>query len=375
LARHLRATVQNPAGPKRAKILEICTYPPPRAGWSMRVELIKKQCDAEGHDCVVLNTGPNRRMPSPHYDTVMSPFDFAKKVWKYSRSGYTIHEHVNGESLKGFVRTLLSEFLNLLTGKRCYLTFHAGVDQDFFPREKAPVLVPLYWVIFAIPKRIVCNSAAVKAKIMEYGVHANKIEVIPAFTRQYLEFSPSPLPPEVESFFRSIPRVLFTYVRIRPGFNLDTLVEGFAAIASARCDVGLLLSGVTDDIDAALFDDLRRRIAAHSLAARVLMLDELDHDGFLTVLTRSALYIRTPTTDGVASSVLEALALGIPVVAADNGTRPPGVVTYTSDDHRDLASKVCDALDRRDELVANMPRPQIQDTLTTELRVLTGGSI
>jgi glycosyltransferase involved in cell wall biosynthesis len=103
------------------------------------------------------------------------------------------------------------------------------------------------------------------------------------------------------------------------------------------------------------------------------MLDELDHDGFLTVLTRSALYIRTPTTDGVASSVLEALALGIPVVAAENGTRPAGVVTYTGDDPADLASKIRYALDGRDELVANMPRPEIEDTLGSELRILTGG--
>jgi glycosyltransferase involved in cell wall biosynthesis len=360
-------------GARRAKILEICTYPPPRAGWSMRVELIKKHLDAEGHDCVVLNTGRNRRVPSPHYDTVLNPLDFLKKVWKYSRSGYTVHEHVNGESLKGFVRTLLSELVNLVTGKRCYLTFHAGVDQDFFPKEKAPALAPIYWIMFAIPKRIICNSAAVKAKITEYGVNPNKIVAIPAFTKQYLEFSRALLPAEVESFFGRIPRVLFTYVRIRQGFNLGTLIEGFADVASRLDDVGLLLFGVTDEIDAMLLRDLRERLAAHTLTSRVLMMDELDHDGFLTVLTKSTLYIRTPTTDGVASSVLEALALGVPVVAAENGTRPPGVVTYKSDDHLDLASKVRYALDRRDDLVANLPRPEIQDTLGEELRILTGG--
>jgi glycosyltransferase involved in cell wall biosynthesis len=369
------AAVRAPArmGARRAKILENCTYPPPRAGWSMRVELIKKQLDADGHDCVVLNTGRNRRLPSPHYDTVMSPLDFVKKVWKYSRSGYTVHEHVNGESLKGFVRTLLSELLNLLTGKRCYLTFHAGVDQDFFPKEKAPALTPLYWIMFVIPKRIICNSAAVKTKITDYGVNPNKIVAIPAFTKQYLEFCRADLPAEVESFFLRIPHVLFTYVRIRKGFNLSTLIEGFAAVASTRDDVGLLLFGVTDDIDAILLSDLRQRVAAHGLTARVLMMDELDHDGFLTVLTKSTLYIRTPTTDGVAASVLEALALGVPVIAAENGTRPVGVITYKGDDHLDLASKVHNALDRRDDLVANLPRPEIEDTLSEELRILTDG--
>ena len=48
-----------------ARILEICTYPPPRGGWSMRVELIKKALESQGHKCVVLNTGRNRFIPSP----------------------------------------------------------------------------------------------------------------------------------------------------------------------------------------------------------------------------------------------------------------------------------------------------------------------
>src|SRR6187549_119665 len=107
-----------------ARILEICTYPPPRGGWSMRVELIKKQLEADGHECVVLNTGRNRMVPSPHYETILGPWDFVRKVWRYSRAGYVVHEHINGESAKGFVRVLVAEVINLLAGHRCYLTFH-----------------------------------------------------------------------------------------------------------------------------------------------------------------------------------------------------------------------------------------------------------
>ena len=41
----------------RRKILQISSYPPPRAGWAVRVEFLKRQLLAEGHDCVVLNIG------------------------------------------------------------------------------------------------------------------------------------------------------------------------------------------------------------------------------------------------------------------------------------------------------------------------------
>jgi len=341
----------------------------------MRVELIKKQLEAGGHECVVLNTGRNRLVPSPDYETVLGPWDFVRKVWRYSRAGYTVHEHVNGESAKGFVRVLLAEVLNLIAGHRCYLTFHAGVDQQFFPRHKAPALMPLYWIIFAIPRRIVCNSAGVKAKIVEYGVSPDKIVPIPAFTRQYLEFTSVPLSPNVESFFGQYPAVVFSYVRIRPTFNLPTLIEGFSLLARRRRDVGLLLMGVSDDIDATIWSDVERRMSVHGLQSRICIVEEFDHDEFLTTLTRSACYLRTPTSDGVASSVLEALALGVPTVAAENGTRPAGVITYTEDSPEDLAEKVEFTLMHRDRIVAAQPRPEIADTLSQEVLLLTGGAL
>ena len=48
---------------------------------------------------------------------------------------------------------------NLASGERGCLTFHAGVDPIYFPRQKAPALVPLYWLMFAIPRRIIWASA------------------------------------------------------------------------------------------------------------------------------------------------------------------------------------------------------------------------
>jgi glycosyltransferase involved in cell wall biosynthesis len=358
-----------------ARILEICTYPPPRGGWSMRVELIKKALESQGHECVVLNTGRNRFIPSPDYETLLGPWDFVRKVWRYSRAGFTVHEHINGESAKGFVRVLLAELLNLCTGRRCYLTFHAGTDQQFFPRHKAPALVPLYWLIFTIPSRIVCNSPAVKACIVEYGIDPHKIIPIPAFTRQYLDFTPVALSHEIESFMTRFPLVIFTYIRVRPTFNLQTLIEGFALIAKRRPDVGLLFVGVSDDIDAELWADVEQRIERHGLRPRMCIVEEFDHDQFLTGLTRCACYLRTPTSDGVASSVLEALALGVPTVAAENGTRPPGVITFNEADPKQLAERVLFALDNRDEVASSLPRPVIPDTLNDEVRLLTGALV
>lgn len=353
------------------KILEIGAYPPPRGGWSVRIELLKKHLVAEGHECVVLNIGASRLIPSPEYETVAGGFDYVRKVWRYSRRGYVAHTHANGESPKGLVLALVGEILNLLAGKRCFLTFHAGADQPYFPRRNAPLLIPVYWLLFAIPQRIVCNSEAVKLGIVEYGVRPDKVLPIQGFTRQYLDFNTVPLPPEVDAFYARYSSVILTYLRIQPGYYIEALIEGFARIAARHPDVGLLLVGVEEDAGNAIWERTRERISEHRLWPRVCVLPDVDHDVFLTLLTRSALYLRTPSSDGVASSVLEALALGVPVVASENGARPQGVITFAPDDAVELAARVDETLVRRGEIARNIVRPQLRDTLAEEISLLT----
>jgi glycosyltransferase involved in cell wall biosynthesis len=358
-------------GSRRVKILQITSYPPPRAGWGVRVEFLKKRLESEGHVCTVLNIGRSRTIPSPEYETVRGARDYVRKVWRFSRDGFVVHMHVNGDSPKGFVLSLLAEGINLFWGKRCLLTFHAGVEQIYFPRPKYPWLLPMYWLLFAIPRRIICNSAAVKAKIVEYNVPDRKVVPIPAFSTQYVDRVDTELPPTVADFFAQVSNVLFTYIRIRPGFYLDAMIDGFAKIAAVDSSVGLAVCGLSGDIDAALLEDLNDRIRQHGLADRICLIDDLSHDEFLEALSRSALYLRTPTTDGVASSVLESLSLGVPVVGSENGSRPPGVITYSAADPSDLAAKVLDVLANRTRIVASMPRPPARDTLAEEVSVLT----
>jgi glycogen(starch) synthase len=340
----------------------------------MRIELLKKALVASGHECVVLNIGANRRIPSSEYETVESLGDFVRKMWRYSRRGFVAHTHANGEATKGLGLALLAEMLNLLAGTRCVLTFHAGTDQPCFPRQNAPRMVPIYWLLFALPKTIVCNSESVRRKIQEYGVAPDKIRAIPAFTRQYLEFAEVPLPPEVHAFYERFPHVIFAYVRLQAGYYLDVLVRGFAAIAARRPDVGLLLVGVDEETDPRLSADTKSLLDRLHVGPRTHLLGDVDHDAFLTLVTRSALYLRTPSSDGIAASVLEALTLGIPVVASDNGTRPAGVITYPAMDADALADRVCETLARRHEIVRDMPRPVIEDTLADEIAVLAAAA-
>lgn len=357
--------------PSRARVLEVTSYPPPRAGWGIRVEYLKKRLEREGHECVVLNTGTSRRIPSTEYETVMSSGDLVRKIWRFARRGYLVHAHTNGDSWKGLLLAIGTEIIALAGLRRPVLTFHAGALQRYFPIRHAPLLAPLFWFVFLVPRRIICNNQAVKDRIVQYGVRAAKIDVIPAFTREYLEYVDTPPPPALGEFFQRYPHVLFSYLRMRPLFFPLVLVDAMATIAAERQDTGLVICGGMSHGEPELLAEVQARIAAHGLADRICFVEDLDHDAFLTALTRSAIYVRTPITDGVASSVLESLALGIPVVACENGTRPAGVVTYPPEDAGQLARLVTETLANRPAAVAALSKFPLPDTLPAEVQILT----
>lgn len=355
-----------------AKILQISSYPPPRAGWGIRVEYLKRQLTAAGHECVVLNIGVSRRTPSTEYETVHSGWDYLRKVIRFSRDGFTHHIHVNGATEKGVVLTLIAQVVSLCYGRRPVLTFHAGVEQVHFPRQKAPMWAPVYWLVFKLSRAVICNNNEVKAKIVEYGVRPGKVFPIPAFSTQYLQGAAAALPADLAEFFERFSEVVFSYIKMRPLFYPIELVQGFAELAAARKDVGLVLCGgvVEDHGEKGLLERAMAVIDTHGIRDRVCIVQDLDHDSFLVALGRSTIYLRSHISDGVCSSVMESLSLGVPVVASENGNRPAGVLRYRATDPHDLAAVLADALDRRAEIAATMPRPEVRDTLTEEADLL-----
>jgi glycosyltransferase involved in cell wall biosynthesis len=357
-----------------ARVLEVASYPPPRSGWSVRVEFLKKRIEAEGHQCIVLNVGPSRHIPSPEYDSVLGGGDLARKLWRYSARGFVVHAHTNGDSIKGALLALGALLVNLARGRRGYLTFHAGAIQRYFPRHRAWTLAPLYCLLFHIPRRIICNSEPVRQLIRGYGIPGRKIVAIPAFSRQYLDFTPVPLSASLEDFLRRFPHVVFTYARMRPLFYPVTMIDGMARVMERRADVGLVLCGGLSHMEEGLWKEVDGRIQAHGIADRILLIEDLDREAFLTALQRSSLYLRTPITDGVASSVLESLALGVPVVASENGTRPRGVITYAPEDAAGLAAAVEQVVADRAAAVTRIGQVEIADTLAQEVALLTGAA-
>lgn len=97
---------------------------------------------------------------------------------------------------------------------------------------------------------------------------------------------------------------------------------------------------------------------------------DMDHDQFLTLLSKSTFCLRTSFKDGVSSSVLESLSLNTPVVACEDGTRPEGVITYENQNIDDMVKVMIETVDSIEEIKKNLKPPPIPDTITTEIELI-----
>ena len=307
-------------------------------GWAVQTVLLDRELRRRGHFAAVLNVNESRKIKSPNYIDVQSGPDFFRKVVKLIFRGYSIHAHLNAESPKLYCMDLFALALARLTARDALLTFHGGLPQKFFPTERPRWMRWAFQVIFRVADRITCDNQGMKRAIVEYGIDADKISPIPCFSAELLEFEPTTLAPEVEGFLGSRSPVFLCYVSFRPEYRLETLRAAMCRFRKSFPKAGFIWLGFPSKEMAAARD----YISTFDLEERdsLLLQGNLAHDAFLTLLSRCYGCIRTPACDGVSSSVLESLHLGVPVVASENGRRPAGVLTYPEHDAALLCSQL-----------------------------------
>jgi glycosyltransferase involved in cell wall biosynthesis len=321
-----------------AKILQIGNFPPPVCGWAIQLKLVTEELRRRGHICEVLKINEGRQIKSPEYIDVQDGADYLRKIWSYAGRGYRLNVHVNGMSKKGYGLALAAVLTGRILARPALITFHGGLSQDYFPRHDNSIAHWAFYALFALAGAIACDSQPIKEAIKGYGIASSKIETIATFSPQYLTFSSVALPDEVEEFFRRRRPVIVSYLSFRREYRLDTLREGMKLYRREQPATGFVWLGFPGK------EMLAAKQYVHDWPAEerasLLLLGNLTHDQFLTLLSRCFICLRTPACDGVAASVLESVALGVPVVASENGRRPAGVVAYSDTDAVDMFDKL-----------------------------------
>ncbi len=322
----------------KVRVLQIGNYPPPMCGWAIQTKLVTDELRRRGHVCDVLKINEGRQVKDSSYVDVQNGLDYVLKVLRFAFRGYRLNVHVNGMSKKGYVLALIAALAGRLVFRPALVTFHGGLSQDYFPRPDSPRLRFAFWLLFALAGGVACDSAEIKQAIVSYGIRSGKIRSIATFSSQYLNFSPAKLPPEIERFLAERDPVFFCYVSFRAEYRLQVLREGMAKFRKHYPRAGFVWLGFPEKEmpSARNFVEDWPQDERQSL----LLLGNLTHDEFLTLMSRSFASLRTPGCDGVAASVLESLTIGIPVVASENGRRPPGVVTYAEMNADDMVAKL-----------------------------------
>lgn len=355
------------------KILHIGNYPPPLCGWAIHLKLVVDEIRRRGYTCEILKINENREVKSPDYVDVQGGFDYFLKLWRYALRGYRLSMHVNGQSKIGYLLALAAMLVGRMVFRPSYLTFHGGLAQEYFPKRESFKLRNAFWLLFTLAGKITCNSEEIKQEIVKYGIAAGKITAISAFSSQYMDFEPSSFEAPVEEFFRTHEPVICSYVSFRPEYELETMREAMTRFRKAYPKAGFVWLGFpgkempkAQEFVGTWFAEERNGL---------LLLGNQDHDAFLTLMTRSTIFWRTPTCDGVSASVLESLTLGIPVVASENGRRPAGVVTYRETDAVDMSAKLAYVAENLGKIKASLKINESEDKVGEKVDWLVGGRL
>lgn len=338
---------------KGTKVLQIGNYPPPMCGWAIQTVLVTEELRRRGQVCEVLKINENRQLKGSGYIDVQGGADYLYKVVRHALAGYRINVHVNGQSKKGYFIALAAMLVARLTFRPALLTFHGGLSQQYFPRHDSVRLRWAFKLLFLLCSAIACDSDEIKLAIEEYGVDPQRVASIATFSSQYLDFKSVNLSPETEEFLSEHNPVFFSYVSFRTEYRLEVLREGMSRFRQKYPEAGFIWLGFPDKE----YPLAEEYVNGWPVSERqsLLLLGNLPHQDFLTLMLRCTACLRTPACDGVSASVKEALGLGIPVVASENGRRPTGVITYDEFNAEDMCAKLTFAVENRDNI-----RKQIQ---------------
>ena len=333
------------------RILEIGNWPPPICSWTMSLVGLRKELEARGWDCRIMNLNENRRVRSPEYVDVQNGWDYLWKVLQSVRGGCAIHTRVNAESVDLYILAFVALLLARVWRRPALLTYGGGHRQTHFPAPRQSLRHLAFSLLFRLPNRIYCNSNVVKDVLLSTGISTERVVPIAHTSPYYTQFQQTRMPEEVERFFARHEGVFFSYVCFRKEFVLEFLAKAVRQFRALHPRIGFVWLGPWE----CEMPKMRHFLRVQSIEDFILCLGSVPHETFLNILSGSLAYIRTPLTDGVCSSVLESLKLKVPVLASDNGARPIGTELWEAGNVNSLMKLMAEVVHRREHFVRRIP--------------------
>jgi glycosyltransferase involved in cell wall biosynthesis len=239
--------------------------------------------------------------------------------------------HVGGDVTP---RVLSLAYACTLFGRgRKVLTVHSGGWPETEAARSA-TQASLTGMILRKFDRLIAVNEPIADVFRRYGVPDERISVILPFALK----PPAPdveVPDNIASFYRTHSPVLLAVGGLEPDYDPLLQIRALGEVLKTKPRTGLIIAG-----DGSMRNEVEAALAASGYADHIMLAGSLPHDVVLHLICDVDILLRTTLFDGDAISVREALFLGTPVVATDNGHRPQGVHLIPTGDANALAGAI-----------------------------------
>jgi glycogen synthase len=297
------------------RVLQLGPYPPPHGGVQSNLAAIRAFLRKQNIPCAVINITRHRK---PEADDVYYPESAIQLLMLLGRLQYDIlHLHLGGFLSRRLLR--LGLVCTLQRGSRSVMTFHSG-GYPTTPEAQATGPKSFAGFVFRRFDGLIGVNPEILTFFRRLGVATDRTRLIYPHAFLSNEAQAGTLPEPLQSFFVQHHPVLISVGLLEPEYDLPLQVEAIGHVRKKFSNAGLIMIG-----SGSLERDLLKRIAAQPYAEHILLTGDLPHSATLQAIGQAQLMLRTTLYDGDAVSVREAIHLGTPVIATDNGMRPAGV--------------------------------------------------
>ena len=345
-------------------VLQLGPYPPPHGGVQTNLVAIRDHLRGHGMRAPVINLTRHRR---PDADDVFYP----KTGMQVLRLLLTvpadvIHLHFGGRLTPRLLALCL--LATLIPGRRTVLTFHSGGYPGSERQDPRPF--SLRGFVFRRLDAIIAVNAEIASLFHRFGVPTSRIHLICPYAPVVVR-DEGPLPDAIERFRATHTPLLTTVGLLEPEYDLGLQIRALGTLRRSFPNAGLLVIG-----SGSLETELRALRAADPAGEHVLMCGDVAHADTVRVLAGSDVFLRTTLYDGDSVSVREALQLGVPVIATDNGMRPAGVNLMPRSDSAALIQAIQSVLAGQNQ---HKPAASVEEGALDEVldlyRRLTGSEV
>ncbi len=313
------------------RVLQLGPFPPPHGGVQSNLVAIRSFLRQHGIGCAIINITRHRKTEE---DEVYYPSSAAGVIELLWRLKYDVlHLHLGGMLTRRV--QALGLVCTLQPRKVSVLTFHSG-GYPSTPEGKATGPGSFAGLVFRRFNGMIGVNQEIMSFFERLRVPREKTRLIQPHSFLPAQQSTGTMPSAFESFFYTHHPMLVSVGGLEPEYDLPLQIDALRLVRERFPAAGLLLVG-----SGSLEMELRRKIGECSYAQDILLCGDVPHATTIQLIARADLMLRTTLYDGDAISVREALHVGTPVIASDNGMRPAGVHLIPKANRAALLQAIC----------------------------------